>query len=259
MLSLLLLPITIVIINAETPTQNAIDITKAAIEYVNERTPKGSQKVKIKGVKRLDMIQFGNVLSNFANLKRYITAGNYVRTHLKECRGKNTCLIFDGLVREDGVYTTHYTAPVYLMAGRSVVCAPATNYRIIWSAVGAGDIVNGKDSRYKAEIVVAHEILHALGSWHISDLEFEDGSIIYRTNIMNPDALAYGLELQDIPLYSLTKWWIKGCYDAAREGKFSNINFSAIGEGHNGQGPRRRKRAVCNLNPHLEIGESGGH
>lgn len=247
MLSLLLIPLTVIIINSETTTEDTRSMTKAAIEYINKRAPKGI-RVRLKRVKRLDMTQEGNTLSEFTNLGRYFSATKHIRRHFKECRGgKNTCMIMDGLIKYDGPNSATFTNPVYYIGGRAAVCSPAFQFRIIWSGVGTGNIQNGKETRDKSEIVIAHEILHSMGSYHLNDTEFSNGKINYRTNVMNSNALQYGLPLNQIPLDSLSKYWIKGCYDYAR----AELGFDGISDLKMVRG-KARHRATCDLDTGLE-------
>ncbi len=240
MLNLLLLPITIIIINADTPTETARDMTKEAVRYINARSP---EKVRLRGVKRLHMTQIGNTMNGFANIGRYISAGNYVRKHVKKCRGKGTCLIMDGFINQQG---TKY------IGGRSPVCIPSTHYKVVWSAVGDGSFYNNKDTRIMGEIVVAHELLHALGSEHINDKKFSNGQTLYKTNIMNSLALGYGLSLHQIPFDPTSKFWIEGCWEHARNGGFSNAVSSSIPNEAHKKESRRRGR-VCDLVPNLSV------
>lgn len=247
MLELLMIPLTVIIINSETTVEDTRSMTKNAIEYINKRAPKGI-RVRLKRIKRLDYTQEGNTLHNFNSQKRFFSAAKYVRRNFKQCRGnRNTCMIMDGLILDQN---TVLTTPVWYIGGRAVVCSPTTHYRIIWSGVGTGGIQNGRPSRDKAEIVIAHEILHSMGSLHINDREFSNGKIDYRTNVMNSNALMYGLPLESIPLDSLTKWWIKGCYEQARnEFGYDYIKPVKMVRG------KDRIREVCDLDTHMEIGE----
>ena len=244
------MPLTVIIINSENTVEDTRSMTKKAIEYINKRAPKGI-RVRLKRIKRLDMEQEGNTLSQFTNLKRYFAAAKYVRRNFKECRGnRNTCMIMDGLMLYDGANSATFTNPIYYIGGRAVVCAPTTSYRIIWSGVGNGNAA----TRDKAEIVLAHEILHSMGSWHVNDLKFKNGQTEYRTNVMNSNSLLYGLPLNKIPMASLTKYWIKGCYDYARnELGYAHIKPTKMVRG------KIRHRATCDIHPDMDFSEHQGH
>lgn len=206
----LLLPISIILLDPSLDINQARKLTSEAVEYLNINSP---HDVKIKRYKRAYLEQSTNTIDQFQTHGRFNSVAKWVRRHVKACRGKRKCMVLDGLMQDPNSEIKHMGGLAYICSRDWPHYGPA---KIGIAFVGNGMRLNDKDSEEISKAVIAHELGHMIGAWHLNSFTL-GGKYTENYNLMNTGLLSLmyskNHSLWDVPFYKATKKDINWCYD----------------------------------------------